>query len=151
RASRALGEIAFQRIPANTPTAPVRAALADHLKNDRDWIVRSQCALALASWGRSTTEDMAQTSGPLVAALVDEDEQVRKDVLQALGRLRDPRTLPALINHLERAINRGEMGEIVTCQKVLGAVSGDPKRRTPAQWRVWWRDHRPGILKALKN
>ncbi|MDF1729450.1 MAG: HEAT repeat domain-containing protein [Sulfitobacter sp.] len=50
RASRTLGEIAFQRIPANMTTEVVRTALAECLENDEDWIVRSQSALALASW-----------------------------------------------------------------------------------------------------
>ncbi|MDF1838626.1 MAG: HEAT repeat domain-containing protein, partial [Planctomycetota bacterium] len=119
RASRTLGEIAFQRIPANMTTEVVRTALAECLENDEDWIVRSQSALALASWGRSTPSDMADCSRPIVRALADEDDGVRKDVLQALGRLGDPRTIPALVNHLERCMNGGRMGEIVLAQKCL--------------------------------
>jgi HEAT repeat protein len=150
RASRTLGEIAFQRIPAGMTTEAVRAALSERLQKDKDWIVRSQCALALASWGRSTPQDMSSSAGQLVRGLVDPDDQVRRDVIQALGRLGDPRTLPALINHLERSINAGELGEIVTTQKALGVLSGEAKKRTPEQWRAWWRDHRPRILERIQ-
>ncbi len=150
RASRCLGEIAFKRIPAGLSTVPVRQALGHHLENDEDWIVRSQCALALASWGRSTPGDMAESSRAIVRCLVDEDDGVRKDVLQALGRLGDPRVIPALVNHLERCLNGGRMGEIVLSQKCLAVLSGDKTTRTPSQWRAWWRDHRPGILAKFK-
>jgi HEAT repeat protein len=151
RASRTLGEIAFQRIPAGMTTEVVRAALAQHLQEDDDWIVRSQCALALASWGRSTPEDMAVSSRQIVPALGDEDDSVRKDAIQALGRLGDPRVIPALVNHLERCINGGNMGEIVMAQKSLAALSGMKRTLTPAQWRSWWRDERPRILKSFKT
>ncbi len=146
RASHALAEIAFQRIPAGMGTAQVRAALAERLHGDEDWIVRSQSALALAAWGRSTLEDMADTGRQIVPALLDEDEGVRKDAIQALGRLGDPRVLPALVNHLERSTNAGRLGETVTTQKALSVLAHSSRTRTPAEWRAWWRDQRPKIL-----
>ncbi|MCP5020464.1 MAG: HEAT repeat domain-containing protein [bacterium] len=146
RASHTLAEIAFQRIPAGMDTGPIRFALAERLHGDEDWIVRSQCALALAAWGRSTHGDMAETSRQIAPALLDEDAGVRKDAIQALGRLGDPRVLPALINHLERSINAGRMGETVTTQKTLSALTHSGRSHTPAQWRAWWRDQRPKVL-----
>ena len=146
RAVKALAALAAGGIPAGADAESVREALGQHLKTDDDWIVRSQCALALAPWGRRTAQDMAHSARFLVPALKDGDDSVRQDAVHGLARLGDPRTFPALINHLEYCENSGDPSHTMLVQAALRAMTLQKSSQTPAEWRSWWRDARSGIL-----
>ncbi|MCB9906561.1 MAG: HEAT repeat domain-containing protein [Planctomycetes bacterium] len=146
RAAKALAAMADRGIPAGAPASEVREALGQCLLHDSDWIVRSQSALALAPWGRRSAADMADSSRFLVPSLKDPDASVRTDVVHALARLGDPRTFPAMINHLERSEQGGDMSQAMLTQAALCAMTRRNDAKTPEAWRAWWRDARPKVL-----
>ena len=85
RAVKALAAMAAKGIPDGADAELVRDTLGEHLAGDSDWIVRSQCALALAPWGRRTAKEMAHSARLLVPALKDGDDSVCTDVVHGLG------------------------------------------------------------------
>ena len=127
----------------------MRAALGAHLQSDPDWIVRSQCALALGPWGKRSVHEMNHSANFLLAGLKDSDEGVRTDVVHGLARLGDPRTFPALIEHLARSEASGDVSMTMLTQAALRAMTRRKDVTTPAGWRSWWRDSRSDILKRF--
>jgi len=76
------------QIPSLPVTAPLVAAL-----DDQDYVVRGLAALALRERGTRA----APARGALLARLGDSDVGVRMMAAQAIGRLKDPSTIDALI------------------------------------------------------
>ncbi len=149
RAAKALGDMAQSGIPPGADAQAVRAALGAGLKGDPDWIVRSQCALALGPWGKRSVHEMNHSASFLIAGLRDGDEGVRTDVVHGLARLGDPRTFPALIDHLARSEAAGDVSMTMLTQAALVAMTRKRDVRTPHGWRAWWRDARPGIMQRF--
>ncbi len=149
RAAKALGDLAQSGIPPGSDAQSVRAALGAHLADDPDWIVRSQCALALGPWGKRSVHEMNHSASFLIAGLRDPDSSVRTDVVHGLARLGDPRTFPALIDHLARSEASGDVSMTMLTQAALCAMTRRRDVTTPAGWRAWWRDSRSVIMKRF--
>ncbi|MEZ6005161.1 MAG: HEAT repeat domain-containing protein [Planctomycetota bacterium] len=149
RGAKALGEIQPDFADPRLDHPAVRAALGARLQSDDDWIVRSQCALAMARWGRHDPETAADAARYLVPALADADLDVRKDVVHGLARLGDPRTFPALFNYLERSERDGDPSAVLLTQAALTAMTRNKQAHTVAEWRAWWSRERPGILQRF--
>jgi len=119
----------------------VAAALERALFSDPEWPVRAQAALAVASRGaRAPTREPARRV--LARALADPDPAVGEAACEGLARLGDPRAVPALIEHLERAAGGGRLASLQAAQSALRALSGAAIAMDPAAWRAWWRENR---------
>jgi HEAT repeats/PBS lyase HEAT-like repeat len=97
-----------------TVRASIAAALRRRLKEDADSHTRAAAAAALATW---TEPENAQA---LVAALKDSDLVVRRQVLEALGKLKDPSTAPAVAAMLPESRH-----DAAACLKAMGPAAED--------------------------
>lgn len=119
----------------------VREALVQRLKQDPDWLVRKRCARALAQRGVHDT-GLEEARRALCTALFDEDFDVRHEAILGLLRLDDPGCVPALINLLERSSRNADPGGMAQAQTALMEITDTEERRSPIQWRTFWRDRR---------
>lgn len=104
--------------------------LIDELK-DKDWHMRSSAAFLLANIGN------AQSVIPLISALDDENDEVRWDSTNALGRLKDKRAAPKLIEVLRNdkvdnvrwsaATALGEIGDQQAVEPLIHALADESK------------------------
>lgn len=98
---------------------------------DKDWHMRSSAAFLLANIGN------AQSVSPLISALNDESDEVRWDVVNALGRLKDRNAVPALIEVLRNekvdyvrwsaATALGEIGDQRAVEPLINALADESK------------------------
>jgi HEAT repeat protein len=66
---------------------------------------------------------------------------VRRAAAEGLGRLGDPRAIPALANAMARAVGEGEVKLLGAIEDALARLAGDRHSRTPQDWLDWWRTH----------
>lgn len=132
------------RLPHALDAEPaVEEALARAALDDPEWTVRAQAARAMGLRAERGGR-LERAREVLSRALGDEDPAVARAACEALGTLRDPRAVPALVNHLERRVRAGAgLAEVRTIEAALRAATGDPRSRTPQEWRAWWQEHRP--------
>lgn len=134
------------RLPLATDEPRVLERVGKHVAEDPEWIVRAQAArtlgarAALATSG-GRTPSVGYVTGVLVRALADPDATVAGAAATALGDLADPRAIPKLVDGLERAGAAGRPIVVEALQASLARLAGDPVRRDPAAWRVWWREN----------
>jgi HEAT repeat protein len=104
--------------------------LIDELK-DEDWHIRSSAAVLLANIGNT------QSVIPLISALNDENDEVRWDVVNALGRSKARNAVPALIEILRNdkvdyvrwsaATALGEIGDQRAVEPLINALADESK------------------------
>ncbi|MAE29605.1 MAG: hypothetical protein CMJ87_11610 [Planctomycetes bacterium] len=113
------------------------AALGRRLLQDTEWVVRAQAARALGLRGGNGGQTGAARS-VLGRGLRDEETNVRRESARALAALRDPRSIPILIDALERSVIDGQVGELPSLRAALKSLSGGRDYTSMAQWRQWW-------------
>lgn len=120
----------------------LRAALIRHLREDPDRMTRASCAESL---GRRGARDVETESArvALCLALGDEEQEVARSATLSLVRLDDPAAIPALIHHLQRTQDAGEVTGNRLAQASLRGLSHTTVNLTPRQWRSGWRENRP--------
>jgi HEAT repeat protein len=128
--------------------------------------VRANATLVLAAI--VTPADDSLVGPSLFAALSDPSHKVRLHSVKALGRIGDRNAQPALLNLLKNdpmplvqacaAMEIGFIGNlsavpslidglvngndlvVYECQSSLLKLTGESKRRTSAEWHVWWNE-----------
>lgn len=119
-AAQALGQIADQTLPPPIIPAPDAtrciAPLLNLVNNDKAWTVRRKAASALGGVGKIPGQAVVPA---LVAHLGDPRPEVRAASAEALGRIGDASTAPAIVNML--MTNRaGAVREIVVALEKIG-------------------------------
>ncbi|MCE9593913.1 MAG: HEAT repeat domain-containing protein [Planctomycetes bacterium] len=140
RVRRRAAELYAELPHAGEHEPEVRAALTKLALGDAEWIVRAESARALGSRGAHDVAT-APWRTTLERALVDADATVRRAAADGLGRLGDPRAIPALANAMARSISDGEVKLLGAIEAALGALAGDGHSRSPQDWLDWWRTH----------
>lgn len=120
----------------------VRAALIQRVDEDPDWLVRDRSVQSLAARAQRDTT-IEEASKALARALFDEDKEVRRNAAVGLVELRNPDSVPALINLLDRSSREADVGGLRLAQEALMALTGHEARLNADEWRVWWNKYRP--------
>jgi HEAT repeat protein len=128
---------ALARLPhAGSDEDQVRAGLELLLRKDPDWVVRAQVALAMGMRGARD-----RTTEPVVIEAAAE----------GLTRLGDPLAVPALIQSLSAAADRGDLPSVQALQKTLRALTGEQGEGGLEGWRRWWFEHRDELQRAAAS
>lgn len=112
---------------------------------DPEWIVRAQAAQSIALRG-SQAKLTAHPVGVLCRALLDADPAVAIAAAQGLALLGDRRCFARLVDALEHASGRGEPKLVAEIERTLALLSGEERKRTPAQWRAFWEQNQKRLL-----
>ncbi len=145
--ARMRAAVLLARLPYALGEEPaVRARLVAHLTSDPHWLVRAKCALALGQRGYADIETRSSREA-LVLGLADPDSDVRIAAVQGLARLRDPESIPALIEYYERMIDAGEIDGMRAATEGLRLLSGSAEAYDLRGWRDWWRDHKSELVR----
>ncbi len=110
---------------AEGETDALRRLVASDLRTDR------QAAVLLASERRALE--------PLHRLLADPDRVVAAEALSALESLRDPASLPVLIEALPRASGQVRLD----LRETLASLTGEDLGARYEPWRAWWNDRAP--------
>ena len=116
---------------------------------DAEWIVRAQAAQSVALRG-SQAKLTAHPVGVLCRALLDPDPAVAIAAAQGLALLADPRCFARLVDALEHASGRGEPKLVAEIETTLATLSGEARKKSPAQWRAWWEQNQKRLLSPAK-
>ena len=117
---------------------PAWGAERTRLAADPDPALRIGVAQALT---REGAEERAGAELALLAKLVaDEDAFVRRTTVAGLGRLRDVRVVPLLIERLETDTLRVREA----ARAALVGLTGEDHGARPARWKRWWAAEGPG-------
>jgi len=115
----------------------VQAELVRLLQSDPDWVVRAHAATAIGKRGaRDRVTEPARKA--LAAALSDKDPAVTEAAAAGLAALGDPLAVPALLEVLGPAAQRGDLRLVRACQAALMAVTGEKTERNLEGWTSWW-------------
>jgi len=130
------------RLPhARAGEPAVQERLVELVAQDEHWIVRARAAHSLAQRAaRDVSIDRAQRS--LLGAVGDEDVAVRAAAARGLGQLGDRRSVPALLDLLERSVATGHLQPALAAEEALTSLSGLREPRDLAGWRAWWEAER---------
>jgi HEAT repeat protein len=116
----------------------VQAELVRLLHDDPDWVVRAHAATAIGARGaRDRTTEPARKA--LAAAITAEkDPAVAEAAAAGLAALGDPLAVPALLEVLAPAVQRGDLRMVRACQGALIAVTGERAEHDLEGWTNWW-------------
>ncbi len=124
----------------------VQAELVRLLQKDPDWVVRAHAATAVGTRGaRDRVTEPARKA--LAAALADKDPAVTEAAAAGLATLGDPLAVPALLEVLGPAVERGDLRLVRSCQAALIAVTGERTEHDLAGWTSWWYAHRDQLAR----
>jgi hypothetical protein len=113
----------------------VQEALAERAERDPEWTVRAESARALGVRG-SRHNHRGYAMGVLLRVVRDPDRTVAIQAAEGLAILGERRAIPRLAAELEPAAVRGEPALVAALERALARLSGDGRRRTPAEWRA---------------
>ncbi|MFT7670213.1 MAG: hypothetical protein ACI8X5_002921 [Planctomycetota bacterium] len=139
RAAALLGKLPF----AGPDEDRVWELLEEVADGDEEWFMRAQAQNTVGL--RSLMTGRLDRARPILSkGLNDQDDSVVQATCQALRINRDVRTIPALINLLER-VNRagGDPVLLLAGQSCLRSLTGVEQDLPPDRWRDWWRENRP--------
>ncbi len=140
---RARAALLLGRLPhAGRREEALLAELARMVTEDPDWGVRQACVRALGlRAARQVSNDTARRA--LERALTDPEADVARAAAQALSDLGEQRSIPALLNFVERAERGADLASFEVAQRALRRLSHTGRSRSAREWRDWWRANLP--------
>jgi hypothetical protein len=129
--------------PAREEEEDVWDLLEEVALEDTDWSVRAQ-AVGTVGVRAGRVGDLTRPRRILCRALGDSDPTVVQAACRGIATTRDSRTVPAVINLLERLGREGEnLATEREVQRCLRSLTGETAQHDAAGWRRWWKENHP--------
>jgi HEAT repeat protein len=134
---RAAEVLAHQPHAGAQAEARVRQRMIDAFEREPEWTTRTALARALAARG-SRDGDVVPWRNALHKGLLDVDPAVVEASADGIAGLGDERSIPILIDVLERHVAAGDVRRTQALQRALVGLSHEPEKPSIAAWRAWW-------------